>query len=130
MANSDEIERMRRKMQAIQDAVAGTRAPTLQGAAARIVALMQQLAPVYKEEAHGDAPGSLRDSIVATPDGDAVKITAGNDEVGYARYVEFGTTKMAPEPFFYPAIRVLKASTKAQVRAAFSAAIRQAWGRQ
>lgn len=117
-------------MQAIQDAVAGTKAPTLMGAAARIVALMQQLAPVYKDEAHGDPPGSLRDSITATPDGDAVKITAGDDKVDYARFVEFGTVKMAAEPFFYPAIRVLKASTKAQVRAAFTAAIRQAWSRR
>lgn len=130
MGNADEIAGMRRKNQAIVDAVARNTAPTLMGAANRIVVLMQQLAPVYKDEAHGDPPGSLRDSITATADGDAVKITAGNDDVRYAAYVEYGTTKMAAEPFFWPAIRMLKATTRAQMKRAFTAAIREEWSRR
>jgi HK97 gp10 family phage protein len=133
MGNADEIARMRRKGEAITAKLAGTVRPTLLDAAQRIVALMKQLTPVYSSEAHGDPPGSLRDSIVATPDDandSSVKITAGNDQVRYAKHVEFGTAKMAAEPFFYPVIRILKARTKAQIKRAFTAAVRDEMARR
>src|ERR1700744_3002745 len=124
MANSDEIARMRKRHAAIAADVAATLQPTLQEAAQEIVDEMQRLAPVSHDGTHGNPPGALRDSIVATPGGettpdhsepggsqtvppDSVIITAGNTRVRYALFPELGTVKMAAEPYFFPAIRLL-----------------------
>lgn len=82
-----------------------------------IIAMQKRLAPVSPSGTHGNPPGMLRDSIVATWGGGAgipkyaslkagtggeraagdlsVTITAGNSKVRYAHLVEFGT---APHP--------------------------------
>lgn len=57
----------------------------------------------------------------------AVLISAGNDQVPYAAYVEFGTAKTPAEPFFYPAIRLMAQRTKQTVFGAWRKAISGAW---
>ncbi len=49
--------------------------------------------------------GQLRSSIVAEPvreDGDRLVLRVGTN-VEYAAYVEFGTSRMAPQPYMRPA---------------------------
>jgi HK97 gp10 family phage protein len=67
-------------------------------AADEIVAMAKDLVPVRT--------GALGDSIEAGPGGagGGYQVRAGNDEVDYAAYVEFGTVNMAAEPFFWPAV--------------------------
>lgn len=61
---------------------------------------------------------------------DAILITAGNDQVPYAAYVEFGTSKTPAEPFFYPAIRLMAQRTQQAVIGAWRKAISNAWADQ
>lgn len=45
--------------------------------------------------------GALRDSISVSMEGNRAKISANTD---YAAYVEFGTSKMAPQPYLVPSL--------------------------
>ncbi len=45
--------------------------------------------------------GALRDSITAESDGNSAVVSANTD---YAAFVEFGTSKMAPQPYLVPAL--------------------------
>ncbi len=54
-------------------------------------------------------------------------ITAGNSRVRYPHFVEFGTVKMAAEPYFFPAIRLLRERTKATITKAFYDTVAEQW---
>lgn len=69
------------------DALAGT-------VAREIVSDAQQRAPVRT--------GALRASIAAQRQAAAVWLVVAS--VSYARFVELGTYKMSPRPYFYPAV--------------------------
>ena len=142
--NRIDFERMEARHKAIPKAVLEAIQPTLRKAAADIVAEMQRECPVSKNSAHGNPPGALRDSITATPGGqptpghsqpggstvvpdDAVLITAGNSRVRYPHFVEYGTVKMAAEPYFFPAIRLLRERTKATISKAFYNTVAEQW---
>jgi len=60
--------------------------------------------------------GALRDSIRGdtTMVGDkvVVTVTAGNQDVNYAKYVEFGTYKDIAQPFLYPAMKLAQKRMK------------------
>jgi HK97 gp10 family phage protein len=127
MANDDEIAGMYARHNAIVDAAGDALQQGLQDAAADIVAEMKRHAPELKSATSERRPGELRDSIVATPGNDQVSITAGNDAVPYASYVEFGTSKMKAEPFFYPTIRAMAARTRRTIKSAISHSVSQAW---
>lgn len=60
--------------------------------------------------------GRLRASIVTTevPDPDGVTVTVGTD-VEYAPYVEFGTSRMAAQPFLTPATYAVVNNLKSRV---------------
>ncbi len=45
--------------------------------------------------------GALRDSIGVSMEGNRAEISANTD---YAAYVEFGTSKMAPQPYLVPSL--------------------------
>ena len=139
MSNADEIARLQKRHDAIVMAAAEIPASALGAAAADLVEEMKRAAPTLHAATHERQPGELRDSIVATPAGqttpngqtvpdDTVIISAGNDTADYAAYVEFGTSKMKAEPFFYPAIRAMAQRTKLTITAAFREAIDSAWG--
>mgnify|MGYP003143667089 CR=1 FL=1 len=98
-----------------------------------IVALMKSRVPVDS--------GALRDSIgwtwgdapagamvlatsTRTEGGERITIYAGNDDAFYARWQEFGTQNMAPNPYFYPSYRQLKRRTKSRVTREMKKAIK------
>ena len=145
-ANAVQMDRMRARHAAIPNAVAEAIQPALQSAAADIVAEQKSLCPVSKDSAHGNPPGALRDSIQFTAGGEstpaysapggqqivdlnAVLITAGNAKVRYSHFVEYGTVRMAAEPYFWPAIRLLSQRTKAKIQAAFNQTVNDEWAR-
>jgi HK97 gp10 family phage protein len=138
------IDRLTKRLAAIPKAVKADVQPSLQKSGQELVAAMQHLAPVSPDGAHGNPPGALRDSIVMTPAGEttppysqpggshvvpenAVVITAGNTEVRYAHFPEYGTTKMAAEPYFWPSYRLFKKRIANRTKRAISKAVREGW---
>jgi HK97 gp10 family phage protein len=78
----------------------------IMGPAQAMIANAQNLAPVGKKAYGKFQPGNLRRSLIATP-GPATQrgvfLVARKRIAPYASYVEFGTSKMSPRPFFRPA---------------------------
>jgi HK97 gp10 family phage protein len=53
--------------------------------------------------------GALQDSIRMEVEGETVNAVAGGiDDVDYALHVEFGTVKMAAQPYMRPAVDITK----------------------
>jgi HK97 gp10 family phage protein len=63
------------------------------------------------------ATGALRDSITHTLEALAGEVTAGNDTVDYAQYVEYGTARAAAQPFLRPAFERYAPSFLAELQA-------------
>lgn len=132
------IERFQRKMRALPKAVRAALAPATAQGADEIAALAKRLAP--RDE------GDLADSIVVTrggqqtppysqpggshvvPEG-AAAVTAGNSDVRYPHLQEYGTTKHAAQPFFWPAYRNLRKRSANRIKRAMSKAIKAEWGK-
>lgn len=87
--------------------------------------------------------GKLRDSIIVTGPGEqipsyagmgaggrvpetAVAVTAGNSGARHGHLVEFGTSKMQPQPFFTPVVRMSKRKATRAIKSAISRAIKKA----
>lgn len=133
MAKSAQLERLQRRLEAIPDRIVDAVAKAMEISAQEIVDLAKQLCPVDD--------GVLRDSIGwtwgAAPEGSivlaatndaAMRITifAGNDEAFYARWVEFGTSKTAPNGFFFVSYRLLQKRAKGRTRRAISKGFKDA----
>lgn len=56
-----------------------------------------------------------------------VIVTAGNTDVRYAHLVEYGTSKTEPQPFFWPALRLLRKRLQQRIDRAGRKAVRDAW---
>lgn len=88
--------------------------------------------------------GALIDSIHVTMPGQAtpaysqpggsrvageteVIVTAGNSEVRYAHLVEYGTADTEAQPFFWPALRLLRKRLQNRINRAAKKAVKDAW---
>lgn len=133
-----EIDRLKRRLSAIPVVVKEAALATTLKQAKIIADTMRQLAPVDE--------GDLRDSIAVTgpraqtprysqPGGaltvpeNAAAVTVGNTDVRYPHLVEYGTTKMAPQPFFWPAVRLHRKKAQAAIKRGVAAAVRKNWGK-
>lgn len=141
MANDGGIGRLRNRLLAIPQAVRQATQPALIKQADTIAATMRQLAP---DDPATGAP-DLRTSIEVTPGGqqtpfysqpggnmvvpeNAVAITVGGEDVRYPHLVEYGTTKMAAQPYFWPAFRFHRKKAQAAIKRAVGVAVRKNWG--
>jgi HK97 gp10 family phage protein len=107
----------------------------MEKSAQEIVALAKHLCPVDSGDLRdsigwtwGDAPaGSM---VLASTGGAALRITiyAGDSDAFYARWLEFGTVKMAAHPYFFPAYRTLRKRVKGRTKRAINKAVKQHWG--
>ena len=134
---------LKASMMAIPQKIRDEVARELEAQAAKVVADMKRLVPVDS--------GALRDSIGWTwgnaPRGSvsvgtvrgrqfsrmAITIYAGTRDKSlgsadafYARFQEFGTVKMAANPFFYPSWRANKTRVKASLTRAVKRAVKKA----
>lgn len=138
MARSAQLEKFKRRLDAIPGAVKDAVKPSLEKSGTELVAKMQRAVPVDT--------GALRDSLTMTPGGqatpaysqpggaqivpeNAVVVTAGNTAVRYAHLVEYGTTKAAAKPYFWPSFRALKDKIKRRTKTAIRDAVRKEWAR-
>ena len=107
----------------------------MEKSADEIVGEMRRLVPVESGTAllsigwtWGDPPkGALVIGQVGERDAKALRITiyAAGDEAYYARFLEFGTQKMAARPFFYPVWRARRRRTRSRITRAINTAIKR-----
>lgn len=56
-----------------------------------------------------------------------VIVTAGNSDVRYAHLVEYGTSDAEAQPFFWPALRLLRKRLQNRINRAAQKAVKDAW---
>lgn len=135
---SAQLDRLRRRLNAIPKAVKQAVEPALVKSAEEIAGRMRMLAP--------EDSGDLKGSIAVTPSGrstppysqpggstvageNQVLITAGNSKVRYPHLQEYGTTTAPAQPFFWPAYRLTRKRAANRIKRAVSKAVKQEWGK-
>jgi HK97 gp10 family phage protein len=133
---SAQLERLRKRLEAIPANVKEAVRPALQKSGDELANRMRSLAP--------EDTGDLIESIAVTmgpgrtppysqPGGskelleNQVAITVGNSAVRYPHLVEYGTAKAAAQPFFWPAYRLLRRKIQNRLRRSVSRAVKAGW---
>lgn len=130
------VAKLRKKLEALVAVGRDEIRRAMETSADEIVALAKNLVPVDKGDLKdsigwtwGKAPkGAMTLGTVQTNEVDSgftITIFAGNSEAYYARWVEFGTQKMAAQPYFYPSYRALRRRSKSRVTRAVTKAIKK-----
>lgn len=135
------LARLERKLKRLPKVAKDLIRKKMAEAADQIVAMMKSLAPVLKEPDRRRQAGALRDSIGWTwgqaPKGSMVVATLKGAGVGgdltitiyagtrdkalgtadafWARWVEFGTSKMGAQPYFYVSWRANRRSVRRKI---------------
>src|SRR5690606_13949159 len=108
----------------------------LMSSAEELAAAQRHLAP--------EDTGALRDSITVTGPGqmtppysqpggsrvageNEVIVTAGDTDTRYPHLVEYGTSDTEAQPFFWPAVRLLRKRLQQRIDRAGRKAVRDAW---
>lgn len=135
---SAQLDRLNRRLAAVPKAVRQAVQPALSQSGNELASAMKTLAEPSRDT------GDMIDSIAVTPGGqttppysqpggsravpeNAVAVTVGNSKVRYPHLVEYGTTKMAAQPFFWPAYRLLKKRLQRRIKRAIGKAVREGW---
>lgn len=130
------VAKLRKKLEALVAVGREEIKRAMETSADEIVALAKNLVPVDKGDLKdsigwtwGKAPkGAMTLGTVQANEVDSgftITIFAGNSEAYYARWVEFGTQKMAAQPYFYPSYRALRRRSKSRVTRAVTKAIKK-----
>lgn len=145
------LAKLDQKLKRLPTAAKATIRAAMAEAADEMVTMMKSLVPALKEPDKRRRAGALRDSIGWTwgkaPTGSMVlaalkgagmggdltiTIYAGSrdkkrgiDDAYYARWVEFGTVKMAKQPYFYVSYRANRKKAKSRIGKAVRSAARQ-----
>ncbi len=119
------------------------RAKPREAVAPLLVQAAEDLAAAQKAVAPKDT-GALANSITVTPPGGTTPpysqpggsrtagpteaiVTAGNSEVRYPHILEFGSVKMAPEPYFFTTYRLLRDRLRRTIGRGAKKIARDAW---
>jgi HK97 gp10 family phage protein len=140
MAVSPQVAQLQRRLEAIPAKVRESVQPSLVQSAEELAGIMRQLAP---DDPATDAP-DLKSSIAVTAPGQSTPpysqpggskvageleavVTVGNSDVRYPHLLEYGTSKMEAQPFFWPAVRLLQKRIKNRTKRAVAKAVRDHW---
>jgi HK97 gp10 family phage protein len=115
---SPEWRRYVTKLRELRTSVAPALQPAMRQAADLVVETQRHLVPVE----HGD----LRDSIQYTLAETKVTVTAGGKQAPYAVFVEFGTSSMHPQPYFFAGWRAAKKPVRRLINKAIKVAVAKA----
>lgn len=135
MSDDGGLAKFQRRMRAIPKAAREAVQPALVKQAAALASTMRAVAP--------KDTGDLAGSIAVTGPGQATPpysqpggsmmvgenqaaVTVGNSDVRYAHLVEYGATKNAAKPFFWPTVRLHQKKAAAAIKRAIGKAIREA----
>ena len=142
MASDGGIGRLKKRLAAIPTEVKEAVHQSLLKNANTMADTMRKLAP---DDPATDAP-DLKSSIAVTGPGEqtpaysqpggsmvvpenAVAITVGNSDVRYPHLQEYGTTKHAAQPFFWPAVRLHQTKVKQSIKRAVGRAVKKNSGK-
>jgi len=138
MANKS-VERFRLLAADLQKQVLADAISELNQQAEDLRKSIEDVAPVYQgPPIRGVVPGALKHTVSVVPDrskATVVRIVAGGYQTvrsslnakpfDYARADEFGTQKMAAQPFFFPTYRLMKKKIIAKMKRRLAARIKQ-----
>ncbi|QWW69349.1 HK97-gp10 family putative phage morphogenesis protein [Rhizobium sp. WYJ-E13] len=136
MASSDGLDGLMSAFDRVKKAPRQQITKALEASANELADAQQHLAP---KDTH-----ALADSITVTGPGETtpaysqpggsrvageteVIVTAGDADVRYAHLVEYGTSTTEAQPFFWPALRLLRKSLQQRIDRAGRKAVRDAW---
>lgn len=132
------LKRFQERMRAIPEDVRKAVKPALVSAADTVADTQRALAPVDSGDLelsiHVTEPGEATPPY-SQPSGSRVAdeleavVTVGDSDVRYPHLVEYGTTKTAAQPFFWPGFRLSRKRAEGKVKRAISKAIRDKWGK-
>jgi HK97 gp10 family phage protein len=137
MADDGGLLKFQRRMAAIPQAAREAIKPALIKSGNEIAAIQRSLAP---DDPSTSAP-DLKSSIEVTGPGqqtppysqpggsqtvpeNMVAITVGNTDVRYPHLLEYGTTKMNAQPFFWPGFRLGRKKALARIKRSIGKAIK------
>lgn len=137
MADDGGLLKFQRRMAAIPQAAREAIKPALIKSGNEIAAIQRSLAP---DDPATSAP-DLKSSIAVTGPGqqtppysqpggsqtvpeNMVAITVGNTDVRYPHLLEYGTTKMNAQPFFWPGFRLGRKKALARIKRSIGKAIK------
>lgn len=129
MAN-DSVVRFQRRLARITPAVRRAAMASLEANVEKMASTMRAAVP--KDEGTlaasiktASEPSRLRAAVFAGGKTTTRELRKGSGvEYDYARAVEFGTTEVARQPFFWPVYRLLRKSARASVKRAMRKAIK------
>ena len=136
MAKNASLKNFEKRMKAIPEAVREAVLPAIMRSADELADRMRHLAP--------EDEGDLKRSITVTGPGQttpaysqpggskvvgplAATVTVGNKDVRYPHLLEYGTTKAAAQPFFWPAFRLGRKRMEARIKRAVNKAVKDKW---
>lgn len=118
---------LNRRLAAIPKRVRAAVKPALDASADELVSAQRSLAPVDD--------GDLRNSIKWRETGElsrevkaggaATTVDTGRYDYDYALGVEFGTSKMAAQPFFWPGYRLVRKRVRSRIKRAVTKAVKE-----
>ncbi|MFF0949382.1 HK97-gp10 family putative phage morphogenesis protein [Rhizobium leguminosarum] len=136
MANKDGLDDLMKAFDRVKKAPRQQITKTLVASANELADAQQHLAP---KDTHALAnsitvtePGKLTPAY-SQPGGSRVAgeteviVTAGNSEVRYAHLVEYGTSDTEAQPYFWPALRLLRNRLQQGIDRAGRKAVKDAW---
>ncbi|TBH58570.1 HK97 gp10 family phage protein [Rhizobium leguminosarum] len=136
MANKDGLDDLMKAFDRVKKAPRQQITKTLLASANELAEAQQHLAP---KDTHALAnsitvigPGELTPTY-SQPGGSRaageteVIVTAGNSEVRYAHLVEYGTAHAEAQPYFWPALRLLRNRLQQRIDRAGRKAVKDAW---
>jgi HK97 gp10 family phage protein len=140
MSKSPQLLRLEARMEAIPKAVREAVKPALEKSGLELVGAMKALAERSRDS------GDLIDSIQMTPGGhstppysqpggsmvvpdNSVAITVGDARTRYGHILEYGSTRTVAQPFFWPAVRLLRKRATTRIKRAISKAVKENWNK-
>lgn len=138
MARDGGIKSFQRKMRALPEAVSKAVGPAALLGAQEIADAVEHLAP--------ERTGDLKNTVTVTGPGQATPpysqpggshtvpegaaaVSVGSSDVRYPHLLEFGTTKMAAQPYFWPAFRSNRKRAANRIKRAMAKAMKDEWAK-
>ena len=123
---------IRKLTKTIPDRVRKRTRAAMQKGADEMVVLAKQLVPVDKGDLRnsiGWTWGNVSDdalTLASSGSGDErITVFAGSETAFYVRWQEFGTQHMTPNPFFFPAYRLLRRRIRSRITREMNKAIKE-----